>query len=297
MESGKKGWSGGNFTTAQGEEENIETPLKPFNRTASQPVAESDFWKAKDLRQTKTFGYCYPETEKWENTSNKEVARKEIIRQIDALYPAGSLANIIREKTKGKMTSQNLLASRAEMIAQVPLQQLKVERRVEDLAPQNKYLEWITNLKAKKHALGETFNVHVFLGQITQENSVLWYADENHVGAFTVLGQPLETGCEKCRSDQADNLQVTAQIPLTVALAERYLADKIAGLTPDAVIPYLQENLHWRVSMVRFRPNIISGTMITDSVAPRPMAARSHVAMCRTWSSPLSPTRSPSQRI
>lgn len=49
--------------------------------------------------------------------------------------------------------------------------------------------------------------------------------------------------------DQADRLQVTAQIPLTIGLAERYLADKIAGLTPDAVIPYLQENLHWQVSM------------------------------------------------
>ncbi|KAF7507389.1 hypothetical protein GJ744_010448 [Endocarpon pusillum] len=249
VESAKNSGRGGNFTTAQDEEENIETPLKPFNRTASQPVVDSDYWKAKDVRKTKTFGYCYPETEKWEITSNKEVARKEVIRQIDVLYPAGSLANIIREKTKGRMASENLLASRAETIAQVPLKQLKIERQVEDLAPESKYLEWITNLKAKKHALGETFNVHVFLGQITQEDSVLWYADENHVGAFTVLGQPVETGCDKCRSDQADDLQVTAQIPLTVALAERYLAGKIAGLTPDAVIPYLQENLHWRVSM------------------------------------------------
>lgn len=77
--------------------------------------------------------------------------------------------------------------------------QLKFERQVEDLASENKCLEWITNLKAEKHALGKTFNVHVFLGQITQEKSILWYAEENHVGAFTVLGQPVETGCEKCR--------------------------------------------------------------------------------------------------
>jgi tyrosinase len=251
VERGRNGWPGGNFTTAENEE-NIETPLKPFNKTASKPVKESDFWKSKDVKQTKTFGYCYPETEKWEITSDKEASRKDIIDKIGVLYPAGSLANIIRKNTKGGTASRKLLASRAETAAQVPLQQLKVERQVEDLAPNNKYLEWITNLKAKKHALGATFSVHVFLGPITQENPILWYTEENRVGAFAVLGQPLDTGCEKCQVDQANNMQVTAQIPLTVALVERYLANRIAGLTPDVVIPYLQENLHWRVTMVSF---------------------------------------------
>jgi tyrosinase len=234
----------GNFTTAAKQQEDDKTPLEPFSNT------KGDFWKAKDVKETKTFGYCYPETEEWKFSGKPGAYRKDTIDKIRVLYPAGSLANIIRDKAKDSKASIKLLESRAETVAQTPLQQLKVERQVEDLAPDNKYLEWITNLKAKKHTLGASFNVHVFLGPITEENPVLWHTEENHVGAFAVLGQPADTGCEKCQSDQTNDVQVTAQIPLTVALAERYLANKIDGLTPEVVRPYLQENLHWRVTRV-----------------------------------------------
>ena len=44
--------------------------------------------------------------------------------------------------------------------------------------------------------------------------------------------------------------EVTGQIPLTMALVERYLAGKLDGLEPrqDQAIGYLQRELHWRVT-------------------------------------------------
>jgi tyrosinase len=156
-----------NFTTAAEQEENDKTPLKPFSRS------ESKFWISKEVKETRTFGYCYPETEEWKFAGKPGAYRKDIIDKIRVLYPAGSLANIIRDKIKDSKVSIMLVKSRAETVAQAPLQQLKVERQVEDLAPDNKYLEWITNLKAKKHTLGASFNVHVFLGPITEENPML----------------------------------------------------------------------------------------------------------------------------
>lgn len=124
------------------------------------------------------------------------------------------------------------------------------DRNLKDLAPHGKYLEWITNLKVQKHALDGTFFVHVFLGEFNRENPLAWRSDPNLVGTFSVLGETVGTGCKKCKKDREDQLQITGQVPLTLALAERYLAGQIENLTPEKVVPYLQTNLHWRVAAV-----------------------------------------------
>lgn len=123
-------------------------------------------------------------------------------------------------------------------------------RDLKDLAHDGKYLEWITNLKVQKHALDGTFFVHVFLGDFNRENPLAWRSDPNLVGTFSVLGEIVGTGCKKCKKDREDQLQITGQVPLTLALAERYLAGQIENLTPEKVVPYLQTNLHWRVAAV-----------------------------------------------
>lgn len=123
-------------------------------------------------------------------------------------------------------------------------------RHLKDLAPNGKYLEWITNIKVQKHALDGTFFVHVFLGEFNREDPLAWRSDPNLVGTFSILGESVGTGCKKCKKDREDQLQITGQVPLTLALAERYLAGQIENLTPEKVVPYLQTNLHWRVAAV-----------------------------------------------
>ena len=126
-----------------------------------------------------------------------------------------------------------------------------VERDIKDLEHNGKYLEWITNLKVQKHALGTTFTVHVFLGDFDTENAASWLSAPNKVGTFAVLGDSAETGCGKCKKDQESELQITSQIPLTLALVERYLVHQLDSLRPESVVPYLQKNLHWRATLVR----------------------------------------------
>ena len=118
---------------------------------------------------------------------------------------------------------------------------------LKDLAQDDKYLEWLTNISAEKHTLNGDYAVHVFLGPAQEQNTALWPSAPTHVGTFAPLGQPSDTGCGKCQADQRDQLQVTGQIPLTIALIERYLAGIIDDLSEQSVIPYLTEHLHWRV--------------------------------------------------
>lgn len=111
-------------------------------------------------------------------------------------------------------------------------------------------MEWITNLKAQKHGLGGVFYVHVFLGEFEIDNPSSWRSAPNAVGKFTVLGDTSDTVCKKCKTDQDNRLQITGQVPLTLALVERYLSHDLENLTPEKVVPYLQKNLHWRVTLV-----------------------------------------------
>lgn len=125
-----------------------------------------------------------------------------------------------------------------------------LDRDLTDLTTNGKYLEWIVNLRVEKHTLGGTFSVHIFLGEFERDDASAWRTTENKVGSFNVLGDGQNTGCDKCKSDRERQLVVTGQVPLTLALAERYLAGDLANLKPESVIPYLQTHLHWRITFV-----------------------------------------------
>jgi tyrosinase len=130
------------------------------------------------------------------------------------------------------------------------------------LAPNNRYNEWIVNIRALKHGLDQTFRVMVFLGPLSAPSSSSspssidatttspedWDLDPNCVGRVSILGQS-EIHCSKCRSDKDNALVVSGTVPLTTALLAHVVAGRLASLEPADVVPYLRENLAWRVSV------------------------------------------------
>jgi tyrosinase len=139
-------------------------------------------------------------------------------------------------------------------------------RKIDDLLPHGKYLEWITNIKAKKHELGRSYNVHIFLGDVPAGDSVLYPLANSHVGTYSVFTRAQNTGCARCQQQRAADLEISGQILLTVALVERYLAGDLPSMQPEHVVPYLQRNLHWRVTHVS---TMMSGNSCTlaDSIS------------------------------
>lgn len=78
--------------------------------------------------------------------------------------------------------------------------------------------------------------------------------DDNLVGTFSIFANdPATTGCEKCKTDAAEKLVVTASIPLTSALLDLIPNDSIPELQtlePAVVTPYLTRHLHWRINRI-----------------------------------------------
>jgi Tyosinase C-terminal domain len=120
----------------------------------------------------------------------------------------------------------------------------------ENLAPEGKYKEWIANIRAPKHCLGGTYQVHIFIGDVPGDTGA-WVVHDNNVGTYTVLGSnPQTTSCEKCRRDAGRELIVTGIIPLTEALTDLIGAGEFRSLEANDVVPYLKENLNWRITQV-----------------------------------------------
>jgi tyrosinase len=118
------------------------------------------------------------------------------------------------------------------------------------LAPEDKYKEWIVNIRAPKHSLCGTYQVHIFIGDVP-DGVDTWVVHDNNVGTYTVLGSnPLTTNCEKCRRDAGRELVVTGIIPLTETLTELISTGELRSLEANDVAPYLKEKLHWRVTQV-----------------------------------------------
>ncbi|KAF5719509.1 tyrosinase precursor [Fusarium globosum] len=268
----------GNWTTAPNGEEGLATPLAPFYKDTS------NFWTSDDVRDTVKFGYAYPETKSW-TFNNSDDYRKAIHEQLEALYPTGSLATMIGASNAGDPKPEETLRTRAQRLArvtkieqpttaitalsiaksvsqldgrselvdalpevEVPKVTVPEDRSLRKLVTDNSYLEWLVNIKAVKHTLGGDYLVHIFLGPVPPEETTCLYAvSPNHVGTFSPLGQDADTSCGKCKADQAGRMEITGQIPLTIALVERYFADELESLSEAHVIEYLKRNLHWEV--------------------------------------------------
>lgn len=255
------GW--GNFTTKENDPETIDTPLAPFAKSSI--GTNQQFWTSAGVRYTEEFGYVYPETQK-----NKFPTPKDVINEVDRLYgKTGTFANIMRsssvdldnasrelqQRAKNHIRAEHGQLAPAAAPAQAPLGNtngvhLPNERELKKLVgPENKYLEWLVNIKAEKSELNGNYLVHVFLGDVDDSTPLLYPMQHSHVSVFATFGQNSETACRRCQEGRASGQQISGQIPITLALVERYLAGMVDSLTPEDVIPYLQKNLHWRVAL------------------------------------------------
>ena len=112
------------------------------------------------------------------------------------------------------------------------------------LKPDNKYYEYLANIKVNQFALDSSFFVHVFLGNFSVD-PFYWSFDPNLVGSYCVLATTPGKG------DSAREVIVTGVIPLTTAILNAIKLSQLASLDPQDVDPYLKKNLQWRVTKVR----------------------------------------------
>jgi tyrosinase len=302
----------GNFVTVAGSVETSSTPLTPFVDASG-----SNYWTAETVRQTETFNYAYPETQRWAFTSDSDY-QNAVADAIQQLYgglsnqfsgeealnlmsvrPAVAAVTPVNKavnKDNGEITHSNGSAhlhtnGAANVPAQKPVADedsgfhpfhnlaerikdavhihshpdqaesgaLDLEEEIGKPAPPvpaqpRSYTEYIVNIKAPKHILGQTYRVHIFLGEFHGDTKT-WNTQDALVGTFAVFGKETtpgsedETKCGKCKTDAAANTIITGTVPLTAQIISEVKKGHCGSLDKVNVLPYLKDNLHWRVTL------------------------------------------------
>ncbi|KAK3335847.1 tyrosinase precursor [Cercophora scortea] len=267
------------FSFEGGESQDKDSALTPFWDKSG-----TKFWTSDQIKDGTIFGSAYPETQKWKYNSTEEY-QAALRQNVTALYgtnvftnfvanianqppPTQLLAATVEKKEDNKeaavkapapalaatqLAVRSISAKPEHAEAQKPLvpkatEEGPIPASLAHLAPGNKYTEWIVNVRAEKHGLGQSFRLLVFLGAFNPDPES-WDLEFNCVGRVSVLGRNHETKCSKCRVDTANGLMVSGTVPLTSALLQDIVAGQVPSLKPEDVVPYLRENLAWKVSL------------------------------------------------
>jgi len=105
-------------------------------------------------------------------------------------------------------------------------------------SPSNYHLEWSARVRCDKYELGDSFSV-IFFVVTVPHNPAEWTSSPYYVGSFHVFGGE---GPSDNRSQPDYNIQGFVHLDdgLIKHSGQR-------TLEPDVVVPFLTDNLHWRV--------------------------------------------------
>jgi tyrosinase len=277
----------GTFVIQAGSTETSTTPLAPFADASG-----TNYWTPEGVRQTETFNYAYPETQRWAFASDSDY-QNSVANAVQQLYgglsnqftgdeafnlmavptPAAAAAPVIKDKVEAahSVGSANVPASDS---AQKPVAdthsgphlfhnlaervkdsfshhhqaerggldlEKEIGKRTSEPLPQSSrkltgivaapaiveqprsYTEYIANIRAPKHILGQSYRVHIFLGEFHTDTRT-WNTQDALVGTFTVFGKETtpgnddETKCGKCKADAAAKTVITGTVPLTAQI-------------------------------------------------------------------------------
>lgn len=104
--------------------------------------------------------------------------------------------------------------------------------------------EWTVRIRFNKYGLGGGFSVLVFLGQVPSDPSQ-WRTASSFIGAHTAFVHG--TTDQDTGSHNQGGIS-EGFVHLNRAIAKR---SGLPSLEPDVVVPYLRNNLEWRIQAVR----------------------------------------------
>jgi len=214
--------------------------------------SQTDYWVSSQISGTEILKYSYPEFNGLD-LGNPNAVKDAIATYINEQYNSGAVS-ILRGAAPGDSESLiteavSAVKSGASDIAHGfrsrggnPHTAQKPQHGQED----DKALhDWTVRIHFKKNELGGSFAVLIFLGQVPDDPSQ-WRTAPTLVGSRHALVNSSASQCNNCRG-QAD-VGVEGFIHLDPAIAR---LSNLSSFDPSVVTPYLKENLHWRVQLVR----------------------------------------------
>ncbi|KAF2026721.1 Di-copper centre-containing protein [Setomelanomma holmii] len=230
----------------EGEAKNGGTPLKPFTKSTY-----GDYFTSSDVRETRVFGYYYPET--------SDRSYSQVAQAVTSLYGGGARTLSKRGEPVNDKTGQYLGR---------PLEEGDYHH--------------VLDITADKYAMEGSYTVHCFIGDggnSTTSNSTAPYGNStssaysstptppaspykngtgevledydpskdftqspDYVGAYGILG-----GMKAGGGNASYPVMTRGSLPLTTCLQGKQYYGQLKSLKPEDVEPYLQKNMYYKV--------------------------------------------------
>ncbi|KAF9044148.1 tyrosinase [Panaeolus papilionaceus] len=247
----------GSFTLPPEIPVDATTALTPFWN------GPSSFWNSSATTDTTKLGYTYPEFVGLD-LGNTSAVRTAIGRAVNRLYggvfsgfetvspqPAAEAEKAVEAEAVAPAAAA---APEAEVANQKPFAAF-AERSVPRSAPRHNpasshhavaapncgLWDWTARVEFKKYELGTSFSVLLFLGSVPEDTDE-WLVSDNFVGGHHAFVNSAAGHCANCRN--SSNIVEEGFVHLDKALVD---LSGLHSLNPDEVVPYLTENLQWRV--------------------------------------------------
>ncbi|KZV69786.1 Di-copper centre-containing protein [Peniophora sp. CONT] len=243
---------GGSWTIPDNATVDTNTDLTPFW------ARQDDYWASSATTSTSKFGYTYPEFNGLDmgNTDSVQTAIANKINQLygGTVFAASSKAPIDVAPTDAQANfGSQSVASGGNGHAksaddgserQLPPLPLSVNPVQPDVSSGGVY-NWVARVRVKKYELGASFSVLFFLGKPADipTDVAAWRSSPAFVGGHHVFVNTAATHCANCR--RQSELIVEGYVHLDRAIARD--ASSLGSFEPRVIVPYLKENLQWRV--------------------------------------------------
>ncbi|KAK5135710.1 hypothetical protein LTR08_004696 [Meristemomyces frigidus] len=217
------------FTIAVGQQLDENSPLSPFHSDAN-----GDFWTPASVRSIGTLGYTYADL------GNGSVSA--VKAAVNSLYGnSAASGGLSKRSTKIETASKREVPGAASPDATAP-----------EEIDNGKYRQYLANIMSQKFALNGSYAIYVFMGDFDDTPSA-WALSPNLVGTHAVFatlsGADATDSPQLRRRKIGSPLQVTGTMPLTSMLLAKVEAGELPCMDLETVVPYLTDNLEWRVGM------------------------------------------------
>ncbi len=263
--------------------------------------SQTKYWLSSQTTATGNLRYSYPEFNGLD-LGNPDAVRNAIGNYINQQYGGGSFS-LLRSGAPLSLFAQSPAAGGAQAPAQgqgaSPIARVEsaVKSAASDVGRQfhgrggnphtaqkpeygkeapNVLYDWTARIHFKKYELGGSFGVLIFLGQVPEDPSQ-WRTARTFVGAHHAFANSAASQCDNCRQ-QAD-VVVEGFVHLNSAIAER---SGLSSFDPTVVVPYLKDNLQWRIQAVRVFPLCLTADLaISNTLSTLLQADRTGVEPSR----------------
>jgi tyrosinase len=130
------------------------------------------------------------------------------------------------------------------------------------IAPNGSVYQYQCDIKTPRYAFNGSYIVYVFDGQPSSDDTSTWLADEACIGQLGILGGGEMTGM---------GIISSGSVPVTRHLQKMYKQGKLEAMSEDVVVPYMTENLNWKIvyrgeevppeSLTGYKASFLSGLL------------------------------------